>query len=254
MSHDDLQLLRDFRAETPEPDAETAGRIYRLATVTSPRRRRRRRRPLRLAVAGAAVVAIALGVLSTLPGDEPSGDTILHMVVAATTAGRPGVERTESWTLNQPPYDRRQVEGGGRRLEEATANGRPQVYDPRSDTILSYPEATEFPSPRPPQQHGQRLLDLMRAHLASGEVSQERAGGSIRFESPHLNASLVVDAETFRPLEWSSVSDDGIVVTSRIKTYELLPATAANRRLLSLSAQHPGARTEAGLELEGVGG
>jgi hypothetical protein len=74
----------------------------------------------------------------------------------------------------------------------------------------------------------------------------------IRLVSSVLNATLVVDAQSYEPVEWITVSDDGIRLTSRFRTYELLPATEANLALLSLTAQHPRAAVEPSLRIEGV--
>jgi hypothetical protein len=66
MTHDDLQLLRDFRRDVPAPDEETARRIYRLATAAHPLRRGLfrlgwRRRPRLLVAVVAATLAVAGG-------------------------------------------------------------------------------------------------------------------------------------------------------------------------------------------------
>jgi hypothetical protein len=65
--------------------------------------------------------------------------------------------------------------------------------------------------------------------------------------------TLLVDADTYEPIEWSVVADDGTVETSRIQTYELLPTTEANLALTSVTAQHPDARRRVGITVEGVG-
>ena len=75
-----------------------------------------------------------------------------------------------------------------------------------------------------------------------------------RSRSAKPRMTLLVDAETHEPLEWTIVSDDGTRVTSRFETYELLPATPANLALLSLRAQRPDAPVQATLRIEGVGG
>lgn len=60
------------------------------------------------------------------------------------------------------------------------------------------------------------------------------------------------DAATYEQIESSNVHHEGIRVTSRFRTYEVLPATEATLALLSLTAQHPGATIEPSLEIEGV--
>jgi hypothetical protein len=271
MSRDDLQVLLEFRSDTPQPDEETTRRIFALATDAAAGERHRRPLGLVLRVGTVALAAagVALGVLSLLPGGEtsaaaraaaalnPSRNTILHTVVLTTNSDTNGADTSESWQLNSPPYDRREVMNrGSRRIEFATANGRPQAYDSLTNTISTVPADTELPRPRPPQEGAQRLLAYMRGHLAAGEVREEAVtvGGrqAIRFVSSASNAVLLVDADTFQPIEWRLVSDDGITTISRFRTYELLPATATNRALLSLSAQYPDAAVEPNLVIEGV--
>jgi hypothetical protein len=262
MSEKDLQVLLEFRRDTPEPDAETARRIYRVATAR--RGAGPRRLAFRFVAVGAAAAALALGVLSVLPGDDPSavaraaaalnpsGDTILHAVVLSTRSDEPGsTERTETWQLNAPPYDRREVTSRG---EHATADGRPQYYDPRTRTIYVVPPETELPPARP---QGAEVFDRLSHLLASGEARED---GRVTVEGRDAvrivfsNGLLLVDADTHEPIESRLVSDDGITVTSRFQTYELLPATEANLTRLSLTAQHPGAAVEPSLRIEGVGG
>lgn len=273
MRTDDLQVLLEFRSDTPEPDAETTRRIYALVTGAGPREqpRRRGRRAFRVGAVALAAATVALGVLSVIPGGEtsaaaraaaalnPSGDTILHTVVVSTESDTHRSETIESWQLNAPPYDRREVmDRGSRRVEFATLDGRPQAYDSLTNTISTVPPQIELPRPGPAKEGAQRLLEYMRNHLTSGDVREERVtiGGrdAVRFVSSDQNAMLVVDAESYEPIEWRLVSDEGITVTSRFQTYELLPATQANLALLSLRAQHPDAAVEPNLVIEGVGG
>jgi hypothetical protein len=285
MSSDELQVLRDFRGDTPQPDAAARRRIYQAATRSSARRRRRL--AVRLAALGAAAVAVALAGLALLPGDEsssvaraaaalsPPGDTILHTVVVTTTVDRDGAvssSSTESWRRNAPPYDGRSVEDGGRKLEEATVGGRPQAYDPRTNTIHTLPAATAAPTRgagapvgTPVNRLVRALLDArggaalvpaLRDLLESGEAREDgraSAGGreAIRIGLAGTPVTMLVDAETYEPLEWTVVSDEGIRATTRFETYEVLPATDANLALLSLAAQHPDAAVEA--DLQGAG-
>jgi hypothetical protein len=49
----------------------------------------------------------------------------------------------------------------------------------------------------------------------------------------------------YRPMYLDNPQGDGSVVRTRVVTYEELPMTAANAKLLSLTAQHPDARVRA---------
>ena len=98
----------------------------------------------------------------------------------------------------------------------------------------------------------------IRAVLASGEAREQgrvtvgdRDGILIVFS--RSGTRLVVDADSYTPIEWTSVYDDARV-TNRFRTYERLPATKANLAHLSVTAQHPGARISRTIVAEGVGG
>jgi hypothetical protein len=50
-----------------------------------------------------------------------------------------------------------------------------------------------------------------------------------------------VDQSTYRPIVWSEPRPGGQTVQVRLITFEYLPATPANMRLLSLTDRHPSA-------------
>jgi hypothetical protein len=95
MSEEELQLLRDFRSDTPEPDDETTRRIYALATATRARERGRRRSVgrsrrqhtvvFRAALVGAAAVAVAVVVTLGPPGGGPAVENAAAAVKRAAT-------------------------------------------------------------------------------------------------------------------------------------------------------------------------
>jgi hypothetical protein len=258
--HDELDTK--FRAaldelhpalEDLEPDWE------RIVADAAPRRRRRG--PLAVAVAAAGLLAIGL-----LPGESvrpasaveraaaalaPADGTILHTVTITTTGDRAG--RTETWQETSHPYDYRQVtyfRGGTR--ETASANGRPQAYLSTTNTISTLPPGEEAPAPSPIDTVEKRLTDHMLELLRSGEAREAgRVGDAIRIVATEQEMSMLVDAQTFRPIELRTVGENPrAVVTTRFETYERLPATAANRALLSLRAQHPDARTDHGISID----
>jgi hypothetical protein len=244
--------------DLPEPDDELRRRILELPR--SPRRRRRRSTVLRLAAVVAAVTALSVGVLSVLPGQETSAvarasaaldGSILHTVVATHTGS--SSETTETWQQLSAPYDSREL---GRR-ELAQNNGYPELYDSRTKTISVVVPGTKLPPPGRPTSEPARLLRVMRSMLSSGEAREQ---GSITVAGRRAirivadNASLLVDAESYDPIEWTIVSDDGVEQTSRFRTYEVLPATDANLALLSLRAQHPGAKVVPGITVDGFSG
>jgi hypothetical protein len=95
MSEIELELLRNFRSDTPAPDAETERRIYALVTATragelggrrSPQSRRRRTLVVRAGLVGAAAAAAAALVTIGSPGRGPAtvGDAVAAVERAAT--------------------------------------------------------------------------------------------------------------------------------------------------------------------------
>ena len=50
------------------------------------------------------------------------------------------------------------------------------------------------------------------------------------------------DTTDYRPMYLDNPQHDGSVVRTRVVTYEELPMTPANAKLVSLTAQHPDAR------------
>jgi hypothetical protein len=245
----------------------------------------------RLAIAGAVAAAAGLGAFGglpgdgVLPGDDPqpasaveraaatigaADDGILHIITRATVTGPDGrvlrSERTEAWQLTTPPYDMRQVtySGGEAARELAVADGRDEIYDPRTDTISMLPPGLELPPgpARPPLPDARRLpadpadagparlrAEILRL-LRSGEAREDGRTNidghqAIRIAAPAMQMQLLVDAETYEPIEWSvpvtgiGTSPDHGVLTTRFETYERLPASEANLALLDLRAQHP---------------
>jgi hypothetical protein len=96
MTENELQLLRDFRSDTPAPDAETARRIYALATATRAEERggrrrvgqarRRRTLVLRAALVGAVAAAVAALVTLGSPGGGPAVENAAAAMKRAATA------------------------------------------------------------------------------------------------------------------------------------------------------------------------
>jgi hypothetical protein len=95
MNEHELKLLRDFRRDTPAPDAETMRRIYALATATRAKERagrravgpgrRQRTLALRAALVGAAAVAVAALVTLGSPGRGPAVENAAAAVQRAAT-------------------------------------------------------------------------------------------------------------------------------------------------------------------------
>jgi hypothetical protein len=145
------------------------------------RRARRRRTVVRLALAGTAASALALGVLSAVSNHAPwavrpaSAESVVRHAAAAL-GGTPGTilhvdftgtqwdpERTvtwrdESWQLESAPYGRRQIETGpdGSTVESASGPDGDQVYDAARSTIYIGPSTTKQAPPKPHLERGPR--------------------------------------------------------------------------------------------------
>ncbi len=235
--------------------------------------RRRNRRPRHLAFRGAAVAAaVVIGVVvAQLPASEQPASaveraaaalgaadgSVLHMV-EVTTATRPEgsneTSRSETWQQTSPPYDERRITflaDGRPGREIGRTKGRPEVWNPLTNTLHTLaPDAVIPEASGPDGGVEQRLLDSMRALLASGRAHEDgvttvdgRKG--IRIVSDVDDRTLVVDAETYRPLEWTLTADDGTRSSTRIESYETLPPTAENLAFTNVRAQHPDAAVDA---------
>lgn len=88
-----------------------------------------------------------------------------------------------------------------------------------------------------------KLLDSSQARI-TGHVSVD-GRDAIRIESLDGKQVYLVDAATFDPIEWTTTGDSG-GVTLRFPVYEKLPVSSESMDLLSLEAQHPGAKIERG--------
>jgi hypothetical protein len=239
------------------------------------RRRRQRTRFLRSAVVFAAIAAVTLGVLSTVPGSGPSvveraaaaigaSDGSIRHVVAVTTGtnpdGRAVTWRMESWQQTVSPFNERQIViAGNRRLEVATVDGVPQLYDAATNTIFTTPPQTSTDVPptkdsAPAKARGEveqldggvdRYRAKILALLQSGKVREDGrvtvdGRDAIRIVSTAADVILLVDAGTYEPIEWRLGGS-----TTRFPAYEHLAASDANEALLSLRAQHPDATVDA---------
>jgi hypothetical protein len=130
------------------------------------RSRQSRRRVWRVALAGAAAAAVALGVFSTLPGDQPplvdraaaafavADDTILHFEIVARQTNPDGsvvTWRSESWQDRSAPFARRTIETQeGVPAESAGVGERTELYDAQRNTIY-VGEESAGPVPPPPK-------------------------------------------------------------------------------------------------------
>lgn len=239
--------------------------------ITRQRDRGLRTVGVRTALAGVAAAAIALGLLSAGPGTGPSvveraaaaltssDGAVLH-VVAVSSDGGGVTSRIELWQQMRPPYDQRRVVGeGNRRYELATVDGSTRLYDPSTNTITSAPRVgtptKSLPSGKagaskpiggPVENGADPFRGKILALLKSGKA---REAGRVRFDGRPLvrivstatDMELLVDAQSYEPVEWRFIKN-GARMTTRFLTYEHLGTDSLAS--LSLTAQHPEARID----------
>jgi hypothetical protein len=264
-----LQIVDGESASEARP-----GRALRL-------RRRGSLRMVAVSLVAAGIVFGLLGALpdsgplSLLPGGGSSAvaraaaaltgpdGTIVHVradVLVTNVDGSTATRPVEIWQQSSPPFDSREVvlRGGGFRPELATVDGVREFYDPQTNTIYTAPSRTPAGEPGKPAEarDGSDLdpfapdfsVEKLRALLGSGQAHEDGrvsvdGRAAIRIVSSASDMTLLVDADTYKPLEWhvAAASMAGHALSMRFETYEWLPATEANAALVSLSAQHPGA-------------
>jgi hypothetical protein len=241
--------------------------------------RRPRRLALRVAVVGVAAAAVALGVLSTLPGGGASAveraqaaltvetGTILHVDMLGRQVNPDGSVATwedESWQLEERPFARRQVETSSNapRAETTLVDGVQQLYDAATNTIYTTPP--QLPSAevvvgaktlgkrlkqkRQAQPAEEPFRDEIVSLLRSGDAREdgrETVDGreAVRLVGADGHTTYLVDAATYAPIRLVTVNG-GATTTLSFRVYELLDA-GGNEALVSLQAQHPDARVDA---------
>lgn len=212
------------------------------------------------------------------------GGTILHVDVRVRESdadGRTSTWEDDSWQRQSAPFDRRDVETGssGPRVERSVAGGVAHVYDPATNTIYTAPidaalqtdvqeivpvlgkvaaqlagtaSRIQPASPAPSRSRaGEDPTELFRGELAallrSGAVVDAGRttvnGREARvFRARDGSMTYLADAATYRPIRFS-VASGGTTLTIEFRAFEQLDGGAAGN-LLSLQAQHPGARVD----------
>lgn len=215
-------------------------------------------RPRRLALLGvgvAATVALAVALTSVSTPVSSADAAILHNVVAAlsppagtilhekATVTLPGKAPmlSELWAQADAPRAYRVIKGG----QEVTWSGTAySIYNAESNTIaVDSPPVSRQPSHGPAD-----VAAALRALVQSGAATvagSTSTDGVAAYKltvsgSPDqfLNGTAYVAKSDFHPLLIETTTDSG---TTSYQTYEYLPATQANLKLLDLVAAHPSA-------------
>lgn len=252
----DLLTLAD-----PRPD-DAQLRLALRATLSEQlqqRRGRPRRRRLALGSAALTAAALAAAIVAVVGTGGPSSadaailahvsrtmsppaNLIVHVKEnGALSDGTPVV--VEWWQATNPPYALRLIKGQGDQLGEGAADGTTSFqYDPETNTIYQQPESD------PP-----RLVDpieSVRAGLADGTAQVD---GTVTIDGRSLYKIEMPDGvvgyfdkSDYRPVYLDNPQRGGDAVRTKVTAYEELPLTSENRKLLSITAQHPRATVATG--------
>lgn len=207
------------------------------------------------AVAAVAVVAIvSLGWPGGSAGPPAADAAIIHHAAQALTSPaneivhvkETGVDdgtpvSAEWWQQTSPPHGLRMIKGPVGRQTEAADDGTTSFqYDAATNTIVETP-VSSAPALVDPIASVREQLARGQAHV----VGTTTIDGTETYEID-LPSGVVAyfDTTDYRPLYLDNPQRDGSVVRTRVVTYEELPMTPDNAKLLSLTAQHPNARVE----------
>lgn len=225
--------------------------------------RRRRRLILRVATASAATAAAAIAAVVLIGGNTtsnadasilrhvraalaPSATVILHEQAVATLNG--SRVDYQSWQLSSAPYSYRRIKGP----TETSYDGTTLVgYDAATNTIREQPASAPQSFDDPVATLRQLLRSGDATILATTTIDGRRVYEiNAHSTQPPLEITVYVDAATYAPVraELPGPGCPGVDCagpeTIDFLTYEQLPATDANRKLLSVTAMHPQAHVD----------
>jgi hypothetical protein len=246
-----------YGLSSPSERQTSERQALRRQLVGQLRPRPRRRPRMRIfagvsAVSAAAAIALVALVGSTGSGGPTAADAaIIHRALRAVTPPAAEILHTkvvgtqngvtfaaEVWRQTAPPYAGRAIKD----QVEFSDNGTTSFeYDPATNTIYERPDSSPRPAPNDP-------VAQVRQELASG---QAQVNGTVVIEGTSLYKIDLprgfvgyFDTSNYAPRYVDAPQRDGTVVRFRVEVYEYLPMTPANRDLLSVTAQHPGARID----------
>ena len=250
----DLRLLAEPRAGDERVRDLTRARLGELTRVKP----RRRRTPAigwaAASAAGIAAVLIAVVGLGGSSGASPADAAIIrhasraialpaNMVVHVKETGIQNGKRVavEWWQQTDAPHSLRMIKSYGATEVEAANNGTTAFqYDPGTNTVVETPAAS-----------APALVDPIagvRRQLASGDadVLGTTTIDGVRLYRIELPTGVVgyFDTADYRPMYLDNPQADGTVVRTRVVAYQELPTTSDTTKLLSIAAQHPGARVQ----------
>jgi hypothetical protein len=230
-----------------------------------------------LACAIAAAVFVVANVASTgnhsaVP--QAQAQTILRHVRAAlvfpphaiyeeesvnTVTARDGATHTEGfheWLPTSPPYNGRIIvsEDGKVQWEQAVVNRRLDLYDPSTNTVYLAPRVAKHQTSDTPQSTSalsevQYLLNQSPSKVTINPNAVLDRKSAIELTSEDGRFSYWISPRTYQPLQSEDRQDSlpdgqrGVGIT-RYPIVRVLTGSAASPSLLSLQAQHPGAKVD----------
>lgn len=253
----DLKTLAEPRAE--DEQLRLAIRAT-LAEELRPRTRAHRFTRLRLGAAAVAAVTVAIAVVALIGTGGSGGPSAANAAILAHAARaitppanlivhvrETGVQPdgtpvgVEWWQETNAPYAIRLIKGrAGQQVEGAADGTTSSQYDPDTNTIYQHPDSRSPTLVDP--------IEAVRAQLAGGTAQVD---GTVTIDGRALYKIELpngvvgyFDRTDYRPVYLDNPQGDGTVVRTQVNAYEELPLTPANEKLLSITAQHPGARVE----------
>jgi hypothetical protein len=184
--------------------------------------------------ADAAIVRHALRAITS------PANVIVHVKETGVQDGTPVA--AEWWQQTSAPHALRMIKGfAGRQVEGANDGTTSFTYDAGANTVVQTP-ASSAPALVDPIAGVREQLERGGAQVAGTATIDGKAMYRIELSTGVVAYFATTD---YRPMYLDNPQGDGSVVRTRVVTYEELPMTADNAKLLSVTAQHPDARVRA---------
>jgi hypothetical protein len=260
MTTDELERDLTTLAEPHQADERLRLAIRaQLSEQLRARPRRRLRTRLAFGAAAVAAAAIAVAIVALIGtggsrGPAPADAAIIQHAIRAITSPANSIVHVkeigvqngtpvaaEWWQQTSPPYASRVIKGPVGQQGEAADNGTTSFqYDASANTISESPDSSPATLIDP--------ISIVRDKLENGTA---QVAGTVTIDGTSLYKIELpngvvgyFDRTDYRPMYLDNPQQDGSVVRARVVTYEQLPMTPENEKLLSITAQHPTARVE----------
>jgi hypothetical protein len=256
----ELKTLAEPRAEDENLRLAIRATLDEQLQVPSKSRRRTRLVFGSAAVAAGSIAAAIVALIGTGGSGGPSSANAAILANVARASSPPaniivhvketGVQpdgaqvTAEWWQETNPPYARRLIKGAAGQQVESSADGTTSSqYHAGTNTIYEHPDS-ESPTLIDP-------IETVRAGLTNGTA---QVAGTVTIDGRSLYKIELpkgvvgyFDQSDYRPVYLDNPQRGGDVVRTEVITYEELSLTPENEKLLSITAQHPGASAETGM-------